>query len=165
MGAGKSYTGKLLAKLLRVPFIDLDERIESAAGKTISAIFAEDGEEVFREYERQALRACAQLDGGVIATGGGAPCFHDGMDWMNDQGLTVFLDPTLEILFARLASGRSHRPLLEQEQAFQKAAASKLAARRPTYEKAQLQLRITDPNADVARYLHDFITGVGPNNL
>lgn len=158
MGSGKSFTGQALAALLEVPFIDLDDRIESAAGKTITAIFSEEGSEVFREYERQALRACAQGETAIIATGGGAPCFHDGIDWMNEHGITVFLDPTLDILFGRLASGRDHRPLLQTQEAFTENVTNRLAARRPTYEKAHLQLRITDPNAKVARYLYDYLT-------
>lgn len=157
MGSGKSYTGQALAGLLGVPFMDLDNVIEATAGKTISDIFAQEGEGAFREYEKQALRACSGQEEAVIATGGGAPCFHDGMAWMNTQGLTVFLDPTLEVLFQRLAAGREHRPLLQTDDAFQEGIRSRLASRRPIYEKAQLQLRITHPNAAVARYLYDYL--------
>ena len=158
MGSGKSYVGARLALLLGLPFIDLDERIESAAGKSISAIFANEGEGMFREYERQALRACEKMEAAVIATGGGTPCFHEGMDWMNAHGITVFLDPTLSILLARLEHGREHRPLLQTQEAFRENITRRLDARRPIYEKAQLQLRVTDPKADVARYLYEYLS-------
>ena len=152
MGSGKSHTGHRLAALLNVPFVDLDERLETAAGKTISRIFAEDGETAFRELERDLLRATAD-ETAVIATGGGAPCFHEGMAWMNDNGTTVFLDPPLPVLLARLSAGRDHRPLLQELADFEADIAARLAARRPIYEKAHIHLRPTDPNADVARLL------------
>lgn len=157
MGSGKSYTGTRLARLLGVPFIDLDERIESTVGKTITDIFADEGEAAFREHERQALRACLTQTPAVVATGGGAPCFHDGMAVMNDHGLTVFIDPVTDVLLQRLRAGRDHRPLLQSQDDFQKGVLQRLASRRPVYEKAQLQLRVTDPNADLARYLFDYL--------
>lgn len=156
MGSGKSFTGRQLAELLHLPFIDLDDRIEAAAGKTISEIFEQDGEPAFRIIERDALRATATEDA-VIATGGGAPCFHDGMDWMNTHGATVFLDPPLSVLLPRLEAGRAHRPLLQDAASFAEDIAARLAIRRPVYEKARIHLRPTDPKADVARLLYDYL--------
>lgn len=153
MGSGKSHTGKRLAELLKFDFIDLDDEIESAAGKSISEIFASDGEKVFRRTERDVLRATAGRNRTVIATGGGAPCFHDGINWMNAHGTSVFLDPPLSVLITRLTAGRDHRPLIQAASELQTDIAARLIARRPTYEKAQIHLRPTDPNDDVARLL------------
>lgn len=165
MGSGKSYTGQRLAAQLGRSFIDLDERIESTAGKTISAIFADDGEAAFRAMEKEALRRCADDGAAIIATGGGAPCFHEGMDWMNAHGFTVFLDPSPAILFARLAEGRAHRPLLQDEAAFHQGILERLATRRPVYEKAQLQLRITKADAAVDHYLATYFKRASPVHL
>lgn len=157
MGSGKSFTGQRLAELLSIPLIDLDGEIESTAGMTISEIFATEGEKAFRIRERDALRATAETPSAVIATGGGAPCFHAGMDWMNDNGITVFLDPPLAVVLARLEEGRSHRPLLQSPEELEIQVSARLAARRLTYEKARIHLRPTNPNADVARLLHTYL--------
>ncbi|TXF91730.1 shikimate kinase [Neolewinella aurantiaca] len=153
MGSGKSHTGKLLAERLGLPFIDLDAVIETTAGKTISEIFAEEGESAFRELETSSLRATANDPPGVVSTGGGAPCFNDNMDWMNRHGVTVFLDPPVGVLLQRLETGRDHRPLLQPAQELGAFITRKLASRRPQYEKAQIQLSLADPNAEVERLL------------
>ena len=112
MGSGKSYTGRQLASLLDRPFHDLDELIEHKAEKTIKRIFEEDGEDQFRQLEHESLLATLQLPVSVIATGGGTPCFHDNMEWMNKHGLTIYLKTPTAILSERLAEQREHRPLL-----------------------------------------------------
>ena len=158
MGSGKSHTGTRLAELLNVPLVDLDDEIETAAGMTIAEIFAAEGEEAFRLRERAALRATTRHPVAIVSTGGGAPCFHDGMRWMNDHGTTVFLDPPPDVLLARLDAGRAHRPLLQAQDDLREQVIARLAARRPVYEKAKIHLRPTDPNADVARLLFDYLT-------
>lgn len=157
MGSGKSYTGVRLARRLGIPFVDLDAEIEQMAGCTISEIFSRDGEVSFREVERDILRRFGRESGCVLSTGGGAPCFHDNMDWMNGEGTTVFLDPPLSVLLTRLEAGRDHRPLLQTGEALAAFVAGKLASRRADYEKAKIQLRLADPEADVARLLVDLL--------
>src|SRR3990167_1017538 len=71
MGSGKSVTGKKLAGLLRMPFVDLDEQIEKEAGETIARIFEGRGEAVFRNIERRVLRGLPETPACVIAGGGG----------------------------------------------------------------------------------------------
>ena len=157
MGCGKSHTGRRLAALLGLPFLDLDEAIESAAGKPIRAIFADAGENVFRELETAALRQTAALPPTVVSTGGGAPCFNANMDWMNRHGTTVFLDPPLSVLLRRLESGRAHRPLLRSADELEAFVTAKLAARRSDYEQARIQLSLADPEAEVERVLSGFL--------
>src|SRR5436853_6290275 len=89
MGSGKTFLGKQLAQLLNYEFIDLDEWIEQREKKSIAEIFSEDGEEYFRKKESQQLKLLAEKNNAVIATGGGTPCFHDNMKWMNDHGFTI----------------------------------------------------------------------------
>ncbi|MFI5135670.1 MAG: shikimate kinase [Chitinophagales bacterium] len=112
MGSGKTSVGKKLAALLSAEFVDLDEVIELKESKTISQIFQELGEEYFRERESQCLQSLSEKSNAVIATGGGVPYFHDNMKWMNENGVTVYLQTNSEILFGRLKSEIAHRPLL-----------------------------------------------------
>ncbi|MGB5197843.1 MAG: shikimate kinase, partial [Candidatus Deferrimicrobium sp.] len=72
MGSGKSSVGRELSRRFGAPFVDVDERIESAAGSTIRDLFAREGDPAFREREKAALRDALSVKGCVIATGGGA---------------------------------------------------------------------------------------------
>lgn len=112
MAAGKTTLGKALAKDLGLQFIDLDLYIESRYHATVSQIFAERGEEGFRQIERNMLHEVAEFEDVIIATGGGTPCFFDNMEYMNAQGTTVFLDASVDVIFTRLTIARTQRPLV-----------------------------------------------------
>lgn len=115
MGAGKSTQGKALSASLGFNFIDLDELIEKGEVKKIPMIFSEEGEMAFRKLESDYLR---RLDPGmdmVVSVGGGTPCFHENMDWMNNHGLTVYLKLSAEALFTRLKRSSTVRPLLKDK--------------------------------------------------
>lgn len=112
MGSGKTTLGEKLARRLEYNFIDLDQYIESKESKKINKIFSSYGEERFRVIEAENLRLLEILKDVVISTGGGAPCFHDNMDWMNAHGLTVYLKHDAESLYQRLKSARKKRPLI-----------------------------------------------------
>jgi shikimate kinase len=112
MGSGKSHWCKLLAKKLKTGGYDLDFLIESHEEKTIAEIFAEDGEEAFRKTEAKMLRLFKEKKTFVLATGGGTPCFENNMDWMNQQGITVWIDEPIDVLVQRLIPEKSHRPLI-----------------------------------------------------
>lgn len=161
MASGKSYTGRQLAELLGREFLDLDDAIEQETGTTISELFGTRGEEYFRRLERNALRQTASMSGLVVATGGGAPCFHGGMDWMNATGVTVFLDPSLGVLLERLNAERIHRPLVREAVDLEASVRQRLSARRPVYEKARIHLRPTHPKAATGRLLADYFRSAG----
>ena len=112
MAAGKTTLGKALAKDLGLQFVDLDLYIESRYHATVSQIFAERGEEGFRQIECNMLHEVAEFEDVVIATGGGTPCFFDNMEYMNAQGTTVFLDASVDVIFTRLTIARTQRPLV-----------------------------------------------------
>lgn len=115
--SGKSTLGKQLAKLLHYEFIDLDQKIEATAGKKIAEIFQVDGEDAFRKIEADQLRKIPADSQLIIATGGGTPCFHDGMAYIKQTGLSVFLDVKPHKLAERVKSSkRGSRPLLDVEE-------------------------------------------------
>jgi shikimate kinase len=139
MGAGKTTLGRALAKELKIEFIDLDNYIEERLCKSISQIFAEKGEEGFREIERRMLHEAGEFENVVISTGGGTPCFFDNIEYMNRQGATVFLDVPVERLFIRLSIARKKRPLImgKSDEELRCFIAEQLAKRLPHYSKAK----------------------------
>ena len=112
-GTGKSTIGRLLATRLRSPFVDLDDDVEAMAGRTIAAIFSDDGESTFRDLEERVL-ASAVRSGGVIATGGGVVLRAANRDALR-RCWTVRLAATPETLVARITGDErstSRRPSL-----------------------------------------------------
>ena len=112
MGAGKTTLGKAFARAMGLTFVDLDWYIEERYHKTVSQIFAERGEDGFRELEKRMLHEASDFENVVISVGGGTPCFFDNMDYMNQVGETVFLDVDNQVLFRRLKVAKQQRPLL-----------------------------------------------------
>lgn len=113
MGCGKSSLGRRLAKKLEYPFLDLDTEVEKKSGQSIPEIFAEHGEEYFRKMEQEVLYKTTDLSRAVIATGGGTPCYFDNMDFMNGQGVTVYLKMSPVSLTHRLENSRRQRPVIK----------------------------------------------------
>ena len=143
MGCGKSTIGRKLADLMGISFIDLDKYIEERYFKTVPAIFAEEGEERFREKERSSLIEVSQFEDVVIGTGGGAPCFFDNMELMNRNGVTVYIAPDTEILATRLIKSKTERPLIvgKSREELISFIDSVLIKRAPFYEKAKIMIR------------------------
>lgn len=117
-GSGKSYWGRLLADKAQLPFIDLDQYIEENEGKTIAEIFSAGGESDFRHLETIYLqKAIEQESNIIIACGGGTPCFNKNMELMNENGITIFLNPPIEQIAERLSASKEigKRPLFKGE--------------------------------------------------
>lgn len=145
MGAGKTTIGKALSKELGIPFYDLDWYIESRRRKTISQLFAELGEEGFRQIEHNMLHEVAEFEDVIISCGGGTPCFFDNMDYMNRQGRVVYLHCEPEVLQKHLMMGKTERPLLKGKSPEELIDFIKeqLEQREPFYTKAQYTLDVS----------------------
>jgi len=113
MGSGKTTVGRKLASQLGWSFIDLDNKIEEHTGRKITEIFSKFGEEHFRETEAEMLRSITPDSNIVLATGGGAPCYKDNMEYMLRTGLTIYLKMTPLQLASRLKASNDERPLIK----------------------------------------------------
>lgn len=112
MGSGKTTVGKVLSRELKLPFYDLDWYIENRMHKSIHQIFNEKGEEGFRKIERNMLHEVAEFENVIISCGGGTPCFFDNIDYINQQGESIYLKCRPDVLSAHLRMGKTIRPLL-----------------------------------------------------
>lgn len=112
MGAGKTTVGNALSKDLGMMFYDLDWYIETRMRKTIAQIFEEKGEEGFRKIEYNMLHEVAEFEDVIISCGGGTPCFFDNIDYLNQQGDTIYLQASPEVLSKHLKMGKTVRPLI-----------------------------------------------------
>lgn len=148
--SGKSTLGRHLAEELDYQFIDLDQYIETEAGKSIPRIFEDEGESRFRQRETNALQTLAKEKKLVLSTGGGTPCFHNNIDLMNQAGITVFIDVSVKTLTSRLLAEKENiatRPLM-QGQSIQEYLQQTLQKRKPFYEKARIKLQNDNLTAD-----------------
>ena len=116
MGTGKTTVGRLIAEKTGMPLLDMDSMIEERAGKTISSIFAEEGEPHFRQLERELAQELARAEGNIISTGGGIVLNPDNIADFEKTGLVVCLLANAETVLERVRHDSS-RPLLEGDKA------------------------------------------------
>ena len=134
MGAGKSVTGRALAQVLKREFVDTDETIEKKAGMTISAIFAQQGEDAFRDLESEAVRQACSGQERVIACGGGTVLRQKNIEVLRGSALIIYLAARPEAILQRVGDGKT-RPLLKEGNR-SATMTELLRARQPLYEKA-----------------------------
>lgn len=113
MGAGKSTIGRMLAKELGLPFYDSDHEIEARTGANIPWIFDVEGEEGFRQRERQVIRELCQERGVVLATGGGVVTQQENRMHLGTNGFVVYLQASVAAQLERTAKDKK-RPLLQR---------------------------------------------------
>jgi shikimate kinase len=156
MGSGKSYWGKLWAVETGMSYFDLDDIIEKQEGMTVEAIFNKKGENYFREKESVLLRTMTAQDECIISCGGGTPCFDGNMQWMNENGTTVYLQANPAKLIENILLEIDKRPLLKKinkgEMLF--FVEQKLKERDPFYTQAKMCLSVKDLDATS---IHDII--------
>lgn len=161
MASGKSYLGRELARLAGFPFLDLDELIVQRSGLSITDWFAQHGEEAFRQYEAEQLRSVDAFPDLILACGGGTPCFHQNIAWMNEHGLTVFLEVPTELLWQRLAAAGNSRPLLAglDQGDLEQYINERLSLRLPYYKQAAVIF--SDSTQDAAARLCEELRAAG----
>ena len=142
MGSGKTTTGKALAKMMGLPFVDLDEQIAEHAGHSINDIFKTEGEPYFRSIESELLLRVSQKSGQVVATGGGIVINPSNRARMKNTGAVIYLKTGLDVLWQRV-KGKTDRPLLQASNP-RKALEDLHGQRAPLYEEECDQIFLTD---------------------
>jgi shikimate kinase len=142
MGCGKTTIARRLAHQLYFDFIDTDAKIERITGKKILQIFETDGEDFFREKEREVIAELSQKENIVVATGGGMPCHFDNMQMMNKTGLTIYLRANPKVLKQRVIRRKHRRPLLKDipDEELELCITQLLHQREPDYLKSQITI-------------------------
>lgn len=145
MGSGKTTIGRQLAMALGRTFYDLDWYIEMRYHRSVAQLFAERGEEGFREMERNMLHEAAEFEDIVLSCGGGTPCFFDNMEYIRSVGESVYLKATPEVLAAHLRMGRVERPLIKGKspEELLEYIRTSLQEREPYYMKAKHVVDVT----------------------
>lgn len=144
-GSGKSFFAQQLSDHFSYPQVDLDHEIEQQEGISIPELFESRGEAYFRKMEAELLRnLTSEHQNLIISTGGGTPCFHDSMEYMNTHGTTVFLKTKRELIIERLL-GKSDRPLMQGDDVAEKVD-QLLTTRTPIYQKARITITHRDPD-------------------
>ncbi|MFT3824622.1 MAG: shikimate kinase [Chitinophagaceae bacterium] len=141
MGSGKTHWGKQLAHRLQLPFYDLDEVIVQQEQRSVTQIFAEEGEERFRILEKQMLEKLVEENTSmVLSCGGGTPCFFNNIERMKKYGTVVWLNTHVDVLLARLLKEKPQRPLIKDltDEDLRFYITRKLNERRIYYEQADV---------------------------
>jgi len=115
MGAGKTTVGRELAARVDQPFFDLDEMIVAAEKSSIKDLFATRGEAYFRKRERDLLRSTRYLEHGIVATGGGTFTFDENIQFIQSEGLSVYLSAAYGLLRTRIDDKAGVRPLFRDD--------------------------------------------------
>ncbi len=136
MGAGKTSVGRLVADQLRLDYLDTDELIQSQTGRTITDIFAKDGEPAFRALEQQVTEELSARERTLIATGGGLPTNPANLTSLKKHALVACLWASPEKIWERVKN-QTHRPLLQGSEP-QKKIRDLLAAREQFYRQADV---------------------------
>jgi len=115
MGCGKTTIGRELGRRIGAPFFDLDDLVESAEKMSIKDIFAQHGEPYFRKRERDILRSTHYLEDAVIATGGGTFTFEENIQFIQSEGVSVFLSAPYNVLRNRISDKAAERPMFRDD--------------------------------------------------
>jgi len=146
MTSGKSWLGKDLALASGFDFIDIDDLFEERYRITILDFFQKYGESLFRSLEREMLRETGRLENAIVATGGGAPCFFDNMDFILKTGTSFYLRMAVPELMKRIKVIKKKRPLLTEVDSarLETYVTDKLREREPYYLRANYILNGPD---------------------
>ncbi len=139
MGAGKTTLGRKLARKLGYTFFDTDKAFEHKYKTSVDLFFHKYGEEVFRRLEHDLLVSTFTFENTIISTGGGTPCFHDGMKLIVQNGISLYIKLSPEALYRRLTEAKKRRPLVakKSDDELRFFIRDKLQEREPYYNRAQ----------------------------
>lgn len=146
MGTGKSSVGKRLSAQLRMRYVDIDSVIERQSQRPITDIFDEDGEEVFRQLETEAVNKVSNYANYVISTGGGVVLRETNVSRLKENGVVFCLTATPEEILKRVGH-HTHRPLLQTPDPMN-TIRTLLAERKLYYEKADYMIHTTGRTYD-----------------
>lgn len=156
-GTGKTTIGKIIARNLKLPFIDLDRVIETNAGMSIPQIMEEQGEPVFRDFETAALKKLAHERESVIALGGGALLREENRAFAGSNGKVILLMAELETMLERLDADSEKRPLLAGD--LRGKLTSLLKMRKEHYDSFLLKLRVDGKTAEQSAHQVQVVLG------
>jgi shikimate kinase len=143
MGSGKTHWGKLLSSKLQLPFRDLDSLIVEKENRSVSDIFAAEGEEYFRYKEMEMLEELVgKEENFILSCGGGTPCFFNNIEFMKKSGKVVWLNTSVDVLKERLLKERMSRPLIREvdDEELKRFIIRKLSERKMYYEQADVMV-------------------------
>jgi len=147
-GSGKSTIAKKLSKQLSWKCLDLDFVIEINTGKSPKKWIVEHGEEAFRKIESDTLKQLVFDENTIVSVGGGTPCFYNNLEWMQHNGICIYINLPVKALWSRIASkGIESRPLLGNEQEALQKLTDLFEIRKPFYE--QITWKESGLNLDV----------------
>lgn len=151
MGSGKTHWGRRLGAKLNLPFYDLDTVIVEQEQKTVADIFAEKGEEYFRNVEKDTLeRISEEQESFILSCGGGTPCFFNNIEFMKKNGKVIWLNTSVDMLTQRLHKERMSRPLISEidDEDLRRYIIKKLSERRMYYQQADVTVGEENTNLD-----------------
>jgi shikimate kinase len=156
MGSGKTYLGKKWSDKSGIEFFDVDDMVEVQQNKSAAEIFAEDGEDHFRDLETTALKSFANKENAIVACGGGTPCYNDNITLMNESGISIYLKSSPEKIFERLITETEKRPLIKNLQGGELLfyITEKIKEREAFYNQAKIILNVDDLHKN---YLPEFL--------
>jgi shikimate kinase len=156
MGSGKTSLGKLLARKLNFDFLDTDMQIEEQENCSIQEIFNSNGETYFRDLEHQLLNNISQTKNAtVFSTGGGMPIFNDNISVMKENGIVVFLNVPVGMLYFRLKNDVK-RPLLAEKENLFSYIETTLNERMPIYSQANFVIDARLNKSELVDEIIDF---------
>ena len=160
MGCGKTHWGKQLSEKLMLPFFDLDEKIEEHEERTVNKIFESEGEEYFRLLEKDVLHLLTENhESFVMACGGGTPCFFNNIDYLKKNGVTIWINCSMDNLYNRLVKEKETRPLIKDlsDEQLRSYISNKFRGRRIFYQQASLTFQEEEMTLDdlVTKIFHN----------
>lgn len=143
MCSGKSSVSRKLANRLGYQAFDTDDLFEEKYHISVQDFFDKYGEDYFRKFESEILKKTGEMHNVVVSTGGGTPCFFDNMQWMNENGTTVFVKISPMTAVNRLLTARRKRPLIygKNEEELKQYVENHYNSRLPYYEQATFTVK------------------------